>query len=142
MIHIPLRSPIPMLDNARIAKYHGVRGHVYVYKTIGSYQHIVANGYFPHNGSVDANPHPVTDSGASLTNATISLSYYNTLVDVAVATYPRPAVDGDIIGMAYKNTPPICRFAVSSNPRRLAQRRNNALYRSRIGAKDITAAFR
>lgn len=109
MIHIPLRSPIPMLDNARIAKYHGVRGHVYVYKTIGSYQHIVANGYFPHNGSVDANPHPVTDSGASLANATISLSYYNTLVDVAVATYPRPAVDGDIIGMAYKNTPP--RFA-------------------------------
>lgn len=100
MIHIPLRGTVPMLDGTRIAEHHGVWGHIDIYKTVRGDEHVVADGDLTHNGCVDAYPHSVANNGAALAHTTVRLTDHYTFVDVAVAPYPRPAVDGDVIGMA------------------------------------------
>lgn len=131
-----------MLDDARIAKYHGMRGNIYIYITIWCYQHIIANGYISYDSRIDTNPHSIAYCRTSFARAPVRLSYNNTFMYVTIATYFSSTIDGDIIGMAYINTPPIGFVVLISNPLRFAHRRNKALYRSFKGAKDVAEALR
>lgn len=95
-----------MLDDARIAKYHGMRGNIYIYITIWCYQHVITNGYISHYCRINADPHSIAYRRVAFARAPVHLTDNHALVDVAVATYFSFTIDGDIIGMTYINTPP------------------------------------
>lgn len=94
-----------MLDDARIAKYHGMRGNIYIYITIWCYQHIIANVYISYDSRIDTNPNSIAYCRTSFARAPVRLTDNDSLVDVAVATYFSFTIDGDIICMTYINTP-------------------------------------
>ena len=95
-----------MLYYAWIAEHNGMRGNVYIYKTIRCNHHIITNGYISYDSRIDTNPHSIANSWTTFMGASIRLSYNNTFVNIAIATYFCSTIDGDIIGMTYINTPP------------------------------------
>lgn len=131
-----------MLDDARIAKYHRMRGNIYIYITIWCYQHIIANGYISYDSRIDTYPNSIANCWTTFSRTSIRLSYNNTFMYITIATYLGSTIDGYIICMAYINTPPIGFVVLISNPLRFAHRRNKALYRSFKGAKDVAEALR
>ena len=131
-----------MFYYARIAKYNRMWRNIYIYKTIRSYHHIIANGNFSNNSRIDTNPNSIANSWTTFARAPIRLSYNNTFMNVTITTYFSFTIDGYIICMTYINTPPIWLFAVISKPLRFAHRRNNTLYKSLIGGIFDKAALR
>ena len=107
MIYIPLRSPISMFDNARITKHYRVGRHIYIYKAVGSNQHIITDYDTSYYGSIDTNPHFIADGWNTIFLSSIRLTYNHTFMDIAVTAYSCFGVYCNIISMPYINTPPI-----------------------------------
>ena len=60
-VQIAFRGILPGLYDAGISENHTVTGNITVYITIGSDQHIIADGDIAHNGGIDADPDAVAD---------------------------------------------------------------------------------
>lgn len=119
-----------------------MRWHINVYVTIRCYQYIISYCYFTYDGRINSNPYTITNSWYSLARTPVCLPNYNTLMNIAIATYFCTTIDGYIICMPYKNTPPICKFAAISMPLRLAHRRNKTFQKNIFGRKVAVRALR
>ena len=95
-----------MLDDARIPKHNGMWRYIYIYKTIGSYHDIIAYSNISYDSRIDSYPYSITDSRITFAASSVHLPDDNSLVDIAVASYLRLAIDGDVIGMAQIQAPP------------------------------------
>ena len=84
MIHIIFRGVLPGLDDTGISKHHTVAGYIAVYITIGSDQHIIADGDISHHRCVDTDPDTVADFGSALSPAPVLLADGNAFVKIAV----------------------------------------------------------
>lgn len=82
-----------------------MRWHINVYVTIRCYQYIISYCYFTYDGRINSNPYTITNSWYSLARTPVCLPNYNTLMNIAIATYFCTTIDGYIICMPYKNTP-------------------------------------
>ena len=106
MIYIILRCIIRMFYYAWIPKNNRMVRNIAVYITIWSYKYIITNGHISYDSRIDTNPNSIAYSWTTFPRTSICLSYYDTFMNVTIATYFSSTIDGYIICMTYINTPP------------------------------------